>query len=269
MVGLALLITSSSGCSVVNKIRSKNELNETARAYKDGRFEEAEQHARRALDLDPNNKTAPIFIARTIHSQYKPGIDSAENKQKAQAAIDAYQKILQNDPTNEEGYKAVAALYGAIKDDQKLRDWIAQRANDTNLKPTQRAEAMAILAGKDWDCSFKITELPENKQIIKAEVHFVKPKEQKDFDMAKMCVVRGLEQAEKAISLDPNNEAAWSYKTNLLVEQARLAEMAGDMAKKDLYSKQADEARKRATALSDERRKKEQQELNSGAPPAG
>ena len=69
MVGLALLVAYSSGCSMVNKIRSKNELNETARAYKNGNFEEAEQHARRALELDPNNKTAPIFIARTIHSQ--------------------------------------------------------------------------------------------------------------------------------------------------------------------------------------------------------
>jgi hypothetical protein len=268
MVGLALLVASGSGCSVVNKIRSKNELNETAKAYKDGRFEEAEQHARRALKFDPNSKTAPIFIARTIHSQYKPGIDSPENKRKAQEAIEAYQRILQNDPTNDEGYKAVAALYGAIKDDQKLRDWIAQRANATNLKPDQRAEAMAILAGKDWDCSFKITELPENKQISQGKVLFIKPKDQKDFDMARMCVARGLEQAEKAISLDPNNEAAWSYKTNLLVESARLAEMAGDAAKKELYSKQADEARKRASALSEQRRKKEQKE-NGGAPPAG
>jgi len=268
MVGLALLVASSSGCSMVNKIRSKNELNETAKAYKDGRFEEAEQHARRALELDPNNKTAPIFIARTIHSQYKPGIDSAENKQKAQQAIEAYQKILQNDPTNEEGYKAVAALYGAIKDDQKLRDWITQRGNNTNLPALTRAEAMAIMAGMDWNCSFKITELPENKQIAKGEVLFIKPKDQKDFDTAKMCVVRGLEQAEKAISLDPNNEAAWAYKTNLLVEAARLAEMDGKMDQKALYSKQADEARKRATALSEERRKKEQQKSNA-APPTG
>lgn len=268
MVGLALLVASSSGCSMVNKIRSKNELNETAKAYKDGRFEEAEQHARRALELDPNNKTAPIFIARTIHSQYKPGIDSAENKQKAEQAIEAYQKILQNDPTNEEGYKAVAALYGAIKDDQKLRDWIAQRGNNTNLPAPTRAEAMAIMAGMDWNCSFKITELPENKRIEQGKVLFIKPKDQKDFDMSKMCVVRGMEQAEKAISLDPSNEAAWAYKTNLLVEAARLAEMDGKMDQKEAYSKQADEARKRANALSEERRKKEEQEIKA-APPAG
>ena len=270
MVSLGLLVASSSGCSVVNKLRAKNELNETARSYKEGKFEEAEQHARRAVELDPTNKTAPIFVARTIHSQYKPGIDTPENLAKARAAIEAYQRILQNDPTNEEGYKAVAALYGAIKEDQKLRDWIAKRANDTSLKPDQRAEAMAILAGKDWDCSFKITELPENKLIVKgSEVQFKKPKDQKDFDTAHMCVVRGLEQAEKAINLDANNEAAWSYKTNLLTEAARLAEMDNKLDQKAEFSKQADEARKRAGVLSEERRKKEQEAANAATPPTG
>ena len=269
IVSLGLLVAFSSGCSLVNKIRAKNELNETARSYKEGRFEEAEQHARRAMELDPNNKTAPIFVARTIHSQYKSGVDSPENIAKAREAIEAYQIILQRDPNNDEGYKAVAALYGAIKEDQKLRDWIAQRANDPNMPSDKRAEAFAILAGKDWDCSFKITELPENKVVVKEAVVFKKPKEQKDFDTAHMCVVRGLEQAEKAIKLDPNNEPAWSYKTNLLVQAAELAEMDGKMDQKAQYSKQADEARKRASALSDERRKREEQAIQAATPPTG
>jgi hypothetical protein len=59
---LGLFVATGAGCTLVNKIRAKNELNETARAYKAGRFEEAEQHAKRALYLDPNNPTAPIFI---------------------------------------------------------------------------------------------------------------------------------------------------------------------------------------------------------------
>src|SRR6266516_1593051 len=266
IVGLGLLVVSSSGCSLVNKIRAKNELNETARSYKEGRFEEAEQHARRAMALDPNNKTAPIFVARTIHSQYKSGVDTPENIAKAREAIAAYQQILQNDPANEEAYKAVAALYGAIKEEQKLRDWIAQRANDANQPAEKRAEAFAILAGQDWNCSYKITELPENKVVSKEAVVFKKPKDQKDFDTAHMCVVRGLEEAEKANNLDPNNESAWSYKTNLLVEAARLAEMDGKLDQKAQYSKQADEARKRATVLSDERRKKEEQAIQAATP---
>lgn len=251
---------------MVNKIRAKNELNETARAYKDGRFDEAEHHARRAAELDPNNKTAPLFVARTIHSQYKTGVEAPENIQKAREAIEAYQRILQNDPSNDEAYKAIAALYGAIKEDQKLREWITQRANDTSQDPKKRAEAFAILASKDWDCSFKITELPENKPIAGGQVTFMKPKDQKDFDMAQKCVVNGLEQAEKAIQLQPDNEVAWSYKANLLTEAARLAEMDGKADQKTQFSRQADDARKRAGELSEQRRKEAEA---ASTPPAG
>jgi hypothetical protein len=33
---LGLFVAASAGCTLVNKIRAKNELNETAKSYKDG-----------------------------------------------------------------------------------------------------------------------------------------------------------------------------------------------------------------------------------------
>lgn len=259
---LALFVAASAGCTLVNKIRAKNELNETARSYKEGKFEEAEQHARRALYLDPKSKTASIFIARVLHQQYKPGIDAPDNVAKAREAIAAYQHIMEQDPNNDEAYKAISVLYAAIKDEPKLRDWIMKRATDSSMSNERRAEAYGILAGKDWDCSYKITELPDVKITSieggKPSVVYKKPKEQKDFDTAQKCVVRGLEEAETAIKLDSNNESAWSYKTNLLLEAAKQAEMDGNADQKSQYQKQADVAGKRATALADERRKKEE-----------
>ncbi len=71
-------------------------------------------------------------------------------------------------------------------------------------------------------------------------------------------MVQGLQEAETAIKLDPNNESAWSYKTNLLLEQAKIADMNGEADKKAQFQKQADVAQKRATALAEERRKKEE-----------
>src|ERR1700757_2931492 len=97
---LVFFVITASSCTLVNKIRAKNELNETARAYREGHFEEAEQHAKRALYLDPNSKTAPIFIARVIHQQYKPGVDQPDNIAKAREAIEAYKQVLQQDPNN-------------------------------------------------------------------------------------------------------------------------------------------------------------------------
>jgi hypothetical protein len=273
-IALAVLVVTSSGCGLINRVRAKNELNEAARTYREGHFDEAEQHSRRALDLDPNNKTAPSFIARTIHAQYRPGVNTPENLAKANEAIQAYQGILQKDPKNDEAYKAIAYLYGATKQEDKLRSWISARAVDSSIEPEKRAEAYIVLASKDWDCSFKITELPSNKTTTlnegnRATVSYKKPSDAKEFDAAQSCVKRGLEEIENAIKLDPNSESAWSYKTNLLLEAKKLAEMDGKTEQAAELDKQREVAQKRTMALSEANQKrKEEQEARQAASPA-
>ncbi len=271
-ITLAVVLAISSGCGVINRIRAKNELNEAARTYREGHFVEAEQHARKALELDSNNKTAPLFIARTVHAQYRTGVNTPENIAKAREAIEAYRKILESDPTNEEAYKAIAFLYEKIKEDDKLRDWIIARANDGRVEPDKRAEAYIVLASKDWNCSFQITESPSNKITTvadgKATISYRKPKDQKDFETAQMCLKRGLEEVETALKFDPNSESGWSYKTNLLAEAVKLAEMDGKMDQKVELEKQREQAQKRTTELSEEKKKKlAEEEANKAASP--
>jgi tetratricopeptide (TPR) repeat protein len=273
-IALAVLVVSTSGCGLINRIRAKNELNEAARTYREGHFDEAEQHSRRALELDPNSKTALAFIARTIHAQFRPGVQTPDNIAKANEAIQAYQRILEVDPKNDEAYKAIAYLYGAIKEDDKLRSWIAARANDASTNPEKRAEAYVVLASKDWDCSFKITELPTNKSTSvsagnRATVSYKKPSDQKEFNNAQACVKRGLEEIENAIKYDPSSESAWSYKTNLLLEASKLAEMDGKTEQKAELDKQREVAQKRTNALSEaNQKKKEEEEAKKTASPA-
>jgi tetratricopeptide (TPR) repeat protein len=274
LVATGFLVVTSSGCGVINRIRSKNQLNEAARAFRDGKFTEAEQYSRRAAELDPDNKTAPMFIARTIHAQYRPGVQTPENIAKAQEAIQAYQNILAKNPADDEAYKAVAYLYGAIKDDAKLKDWITARATSDSTDPAKRAEAYVVLASKDWECSFQITELPNNKITTvdpsnnKATVSYRKPADQKDFNQAQMCVKQGLAGVENAIKFDPNNENAWSYKTNLLLEASKLAEMENQTEQKAEFQKQYEAALKRTTELSAAAEKrKEEEEAQKAAQP--
>jgi tetratricopeptide (TPR) repeat protein len=273
-IALAILVvTTSSGCGTINRIRAKNELNEAAHSYREGQFVEAEQHSRKALELDPDNKTALSFVARTIHAQYRPGVQAPENLAKANEAIQAYQQILAKDPKNDEAYKAIAYLYEALKEEDKLKTWIMARANDSTVEPEKRAESYIVLASKDWDCSFKITELPTNKTTTlqegnRAVVSYKKPKEQKDFDTAQKCVKRGLEEIENAIKLDPNSEGAWSYKTNLLLEAVKLAEMDGKMDQKTELDKQRAIAQKRTEDLSKANQKKKEEAAAAKATPA-
>ncbi len=270
-IALAVVVATSSGCGVINRIRAKNELNEAARTYREGKFVEAEHHARRALALDPDNKTAPLFIARTVHAQYKAGVQSPENIAKARQAIDAYKKILETDPLNEEAYKAIAFLYERIKEDGKLREWIIARANDGRAEPDKRAEAYIVLASKDWNCSFQITEPNKVTTVASAQatVSYNKPKDPKDFDTAQACVKRGLEEVENALKFDPNSESGWSYKTNLLLEAIKLAKMDADTARAAVLEKQRDEAQKRTNQLSEANKKKraEEEAKQAASPP--
>src|SRR4029079_16276376 len=104
----------------------------------------------------------------------------------------------------------------------------------------------------------------------KATVSYKKPKDQKDFDSAQMCVKQGLVEAENAIKYDPNNESAWSYKTNLLLEASKLAEMDGKTDQKAQYQKDYEAALKRTTELSvANQKRKEEEAKQSASPPKG
>ncbi|MEA2203695.1 MAG: hypothetical protein QOE77_471 [Blastocatellia bacterium] len=240
---------------------AREELNRAAAAYRDGDFAEAQRHSEKALTLDPTNGVAPLFLAHSIHIQFQPPSETPENLEKGREAIRAYQRILAAEPTHEEAYKAVAALYHALREEQLLRDWILQRAANPLFAAEKRAEAYAVLAGKDWDCSFKITEL--NKQLIKKGREIIavikKPSDESDLQKAQQCVTSGLEMAEMAIALNPISEPAWSYKTNLLVESGRLAQMERDAIAEGAFSKLADEARRQAQALAEKRRRIERE----------
>ena len=229
-------------------------MNEGARAYREGRFAEAQARSEKALLLDPQNKTALMYVARTIHAQVKPRDFTPENVAKTRQAIIAYQRILDRSPGDDESYKAVAYLYGEIKEDELLREWIFQRAGNVSLAYDKRAEAYVALASKDWDCSFKITELPINKVTTvhgnKAHVSYRMPKERVEFEQAKECANRGLEMADMAIALTPENESAWSYKTNILLELAKLAEMSGEVQNRREFRRQYKEALNETTRLS-------------------
>ena len=271
VVGALLVLLSSTPSAFSQKVsvprtpaqeQASLELNAAAASYREGNFLEAQRHSEKALEIDPENQSAPFFIARCIHAHYKPGDATPENQNKARDAIVAYQRILSKLPNDEESYKAIAYLYGALKEDQLLFDWVLKRAADTSVAADKRSEAYVVLASKHWDCSFKITELPLHKVTTideasnKAMVRYRKPKDEADFKQAQQCATQGLEFADQAIALEAENESAWSYKTNLLLELSKLAEMDGDRAGKVSFLAQYKFALTQTTKISESARKK-------------
>jgi hypothetical protein len=269
---LVALVSATGGCTIVNRVRAKNALNEGARAYRDGRFADAEERFRSAYELDPSQKNAPLFIARAVQQQYKPGVQTPENLAVGEKAVQAYQDILRNNPGNEDAYKAVVFLYGQMKQDEKVNQLLMERAS-SGPTPTAKAEALTILASKQWQCAYDVTEQKENKSTEnrpdKILIHYKKPANQADFDRAQQCATEGLRLAEQATAADPNNPNAWSYKANLLREKAKLAEMAGDNTAREDFNRQYESALETQKRLSEEAtRRKEAEEAAKPSPPA-
>ena len=264
------LALASVALAQTNAEAANAELTEGARLYRDGDFAAAEQHFRRALGLDPTQKNAPLFIARAIQQQYKPGDAAPENVATGERAVAAYRDILERDPQNEDAFKAIVFIYNQMKRDDKVLETLTERANDSAAPDAQRAQAFVILASRQWQCSYNITERRESRtrDTKSGRVRYRMPADAGDFARARQCADEGLRLVEQAVALDPNGRSAWSYKANLLREESKLAEMEGDAARKEDYERQYEEAFDAQKRVGAEAERKERERQKSSAPEA-
>jgi TonB family protein len=247
LAAVVLALAAAGAClGQTNAEEARKELEQGARAYRDGQFAEAEQHFRRSLELDPEGQSTRLFIARAAQQQYKPGDPSPENVAQAEKAIAAYADLLGDEKVGEDAYTATVFLYGQLKREDKVAEMVTQHADDPNVPAAKRAAAYIILAGKQWNCSHEITERGENKTAEgrpgKLIIHYRKPADESDFVKARTCADEGLRLSELALTLDPENANGWSLKANLFREEAKLAEMGGDAALKEEYQRRYEEA---------------------------
>lgn len=271
ITGIIVIILSTfllSNCTFYNRIKSRQNLVEGASAYKERKFAEAEELFRDTISRDPDGesqegRTAQVFLARTLHSEF---ISNRSNREKAQEAIAEYQKVLQKTPSDQSSFKAVANLYENLGMQDEWQKWVTDRANSTdeNVPPEQRAEALVTLAARKYTCANEISDAENVKKTVQQDgkdvYQFVKPANPQDLETLKQCAQEGMDLVNKAVELAPNSDSAWSYRANLFSQKARIAEMEGNTAEKEQFKKQADEAKDRFIALNEERKRREAEE---------
>jgi Tetratricopeptide repeat len=249
LIGLLLIpLSCSSGRS--QKAAAIEELYSGAREFLQQHYASADTHFRKAQALDPSYKFTQLLIARTLHAEYKPSDRSPENISRAHAAIDAYKKYLEVDPANYLARDAVSFLYDRLQEGESQKQWLLDCGRSEKFSNDRRAECYTVIASKEWDCSFRFTSLH-----AKEGTGSVRANDPAAVKAAEQCASSGLDTIDKAIALDPNNAAAWSYKANLLLELAKLAEMQGQ--DKAAYSAQATESQNHARALLEKAGKQE------------
>ncbi|MCW5961659.1 MAG: hypothetical protein KIS76_15960 [Pyrinomonadaceae bacterium] len=284
LVFILITVIIGANCSYYNRIIARKYLVDGAEAYKARKFDQAEQLFRDAVAKDPEGetlegKTAQLFLARTLHSQY---FGDRGNTAKAEEAIKEYRKVLAVDITDNSSFKAIASLLENLGRREEAEKWKQDRANDPNVPADQRAEALTSLASAQITCANEITDVDPVKKTVEkdgvASFQFTKPEDPATFEKLKQCVAKGTEIIDKAVALEPDSikqpgsidvkpksdkelaelldlikkfQSTWSYKANALIQQMRVAEMEGNAEAKEDFKKKAEEARDKFIALSD------------------
>ena len=281
LVTLAVFLTTN--CTYYNRIMSRKNLVDGSMAYKERKFDVAEDLFRKAASRDPEGATeegkiAQVFLARTLHSKY---IGNRQNPALAEEAIREYQKALAVNKNDQSSYKAVASLYENLQKQDEWRKWVNDRAA-ADIKPEYRAEALTSLAARQNTCANEVSDTPETKKTIKKDgkdaYQFTKPANAEDFQRMKTCIEEGNKVIEQAVQLEPETvksagslnpssmtdeqlkstldllkpfESARSYRASLIIQNSRLAEMEGRNEDRDRLRAEADRAKADFTALSD------------------
>lgn len=291
---ISLTVLGTTNCTFYNRVMARKNLVDGAEAYNNRKFDEAQERFRAAVQYDPDgasteSRTAQLFLARTLHSEFA---GNREKKDVAQRAIEEYQKALDaflnatneakaelDQNANDEKLKrqfeqsrdtvgsivrAVASLYENLQADDKWQDWQMKAAANQQFPNEARANAYIALGARQNSCANDISDVePVKKTVIKEEgavFEFTKPESEETFNKFKECIAKGMDYIDKALALDKDSESAWSYKTSLLVQKMRLAEMEGNQEQKEALKKEADQAKEQFQKLAEERRKKEEAE---------
>lgn len=308
---LSITVLIGANCSYYNRIMARKNLVDGSNAYKGRKFKEAEQLFRDAVARDPNGetiegRTAQLFLARTLHSEF---IGNRKETSVAEEAITQYQKALALDQNDQSSYKAIASLYENLQQNDKWLDWVTKRSTNTSIPPEQRAEALTSLAAKKNSCANDISDTEATKKTVtkdgKQAFQFVKPANPGDFDTMKKCIDEGMQLASQAVGLEPQEvkaaksldikglsdselvkkmdlfkvfESARSYYASLLIQNMRLAEMDGRNEDRDRLKTESEDARasflelsdvvKKIQAEIDDRKAKKEAEAPGAAKPA-
>jgi tetratricopeptide (TPR) repeat protein len=252
---MALLLFSATGCK---RLRANDQINKGVAEFKNARYEQAEDHFQRAVNIDPDYMNARIYLATTYASQVVPNLDTPENKKLAQQALNGFQEVLKRDPNNENALKQIASLdrntgnpVEAKVYEQKV---IAEDPND--------AEAYDIIGGADFYEAYKntVAALAAEGLTDKGDGNLKLSKGgcAKLQALNRPIVTEGIDYLKKAVQINPNYEEAYTYLSLLSrrkadIECGNIPAVKQDLQDADMYAQKSMGARKEVERIKEQK----------------
>lgn len=223
---------------------SESELHLGVEAYKNAHYDEAIEHFEKAVELDGSNLKARLYLATTYVSQYIPGVNSPDNLQAAEKAIEQYQHVLdasedRNSKIN--AAKGIAYLHLNMKkfDDAKKYYQIAIDLDPDDPEPHY---SIGVI---DWARCYAPRMETRAQLGMKPEEHLDPTNE----DQKKACdelrvknkpaIDEGISSLRQAIELRPDYDDAMAYMNLMNREKADVE--CDDLAARDEDLQTADQ----------------------------
>lgn len=237
-VGTALTALFSTGCE---KLKARDHLNKGVAAFKNAKYQDAVDHFKEAVKLDPNYPTARLYLATAYMNQYIPGADSPENNQMGQAAEDTFKQVLEQDPNNTLALASLASLkfsqsQGITDQDAKMKKLDEAKMWNEKLvavdpKNKEANYSLGVIAWAKWYPALmaeraKLGMKPEDPGPLKDK----KAREELKAKYGSM-VDDGIKSLERALDIDKEYDDAMAYMNLLIRERADLADNADDYKK--------------------------------------
>src|SRR5262252_2793459 len=255
LAAVALALFTSLGC---DKLKARDQLNKGVKAYKDNHYEQAITHFQNAVNLDPALINARMYLATAYVSQYVPGIDSPDNLQTAQNAIDEYSKVIDANPSREQkinSAKGIAYLYLNEKKWDQAKKYY-RMASDLDPNDAEPYYSVGVI---DWSQSYQPRMEERAKLGMKPDEHLsAKNKDQKklceDLKAKNSSVIQeGIDSLDKAIKLREDYDDAMAYMNLMYRERADIecddeAARAADLKTADQWVDKAMQAKQARAA---------------------
>jgi tetratricopeptide (TPR) repeat protein len=212
LAAAAALVLTGAGC---DKLKARDQLNKGVASYKNARYEQAIEHFKNAVALDPGLQNAKIYLATAYLAQYIPGVDSPENLQNANSAIEQYQAVLKQDPKNVNSVKGIAYLYLQMKKFDDAKKYYRKAVELDRNDP----EAYYSLGVIDWTQLY----VPMTQERAKEGLKPDEPLKDKKLcaslrERDENIIQEGIDNLNRAIQLRQDYDDAMAY-LNLVYRQ--------------------------------------------------
>ena len=214
VVTAGMMLLSATGCA---KLRARDQLNKGVQSYKNAKYEEAIEHFKQAVDLDPSLINARLYLATAFAQQYIPGADAPDNNKFAEQAIEQYKSVLNADPRNVNSVKGIAYLYLQMKRFDDAKQYY-RKATELDPNDPEPYYSVAVI---DWTQTYQ----PRMEERAKLGLKPEEPLKDK-----KVCaalkeknmgnIQEGIDNLNKALGLRPDYDDAMAYMNLMYRERA-------------------------------------------------